>query len=344
MSVLPTTAYKVRIVCRTFNHARYIKDALNGFCIQETNFPFVAIIIDDASTDGEAEIISQYLKDHFDMVHAQHDENDDAKRIAAVHKNNPNCHFLVILLKYNFCSIKKAQYPLYKGWYENVPYIAMCEGDDYWIDPQKLQKQVGLMESHSDCTLCGTNGLIVYQDGLGGPNYFNNYFQDRLLLPEDIIGKWALPTASLFYRKEITENYPEWTKKIYSGDQTLMLIALSKGNIYVIGDLTCVYRKDLKGKSISNTKNKDFLFVEKEHLKLYQFYLEYVDNEQLKDATISYIEQLKNNIEIAKKNKIFNDLSKKSKLRPFFWNFKFSYIKYKQLFRNHLIYQLSKSK
>lgn len=59
---------------------------MNGFCIQKTNFPFVAIIIDDASTDGEPQIISQYLEDHFDMANAQYDENDDAKRIATFHK------------------------------------------------------------------------------------------------------------------------------------------------------------------------------------------------------------------------------------------------------------------
>ena len=115
MPVLPTTTYIARIICNTYNQALFIKDTMDGFCMQTTNFPFVAIIVDDASSDGEPEIISQYLEDHFDMVNAQYDENDDAKRIAAVHKDNPNCHFLVVLLKYNFYRIKKAKYPLYKG-------------------------------------------------------------------------------------------------------------------------------------------------------------------------------------------------------------------------------------
>lgn len=65
MSFLPTTQNKARIICNTFNHAQYIKDALDGFCMQETTFPFVAIIVDDASTDGEPEIISHYLERPF---------------------------------------------------------------------------------------------------------------------------------------------------------------------------------------------------------------------------------------------------------------------------------------
>lgn len=59
--------FKVRVYCSTFNHSPYIEDAMNGFCMQETNFPFVAIIIDDASTDGEPEVIKQYLQEHFDL-------------------------------------------------------------------------------------------------------------------------------------------------------------------------------------------------------------------------------------------------------------------------------------
>ena len=70
MSLLPFTAYKLRITCATYNHASYIEDAMNGFCMQKTNFPFLAIIFDDASTDSEADVIRKYLNDHFEMSHA----------------------------------------------------------------------------------------------------------------------------------------------------------------------------------------------------------------------------------------------------------------------------------
>ncbi len=70
MSLLPYTTYKLRITCATYNHASYIEDAMNGFCKQKTNIPFLAIIFDDASTDGEAEVIRKYLDDNFEMSHA----------------------------------------------------------------------------------------------------------------------------------------------------------------------------------------------------------------------------------------------------------------------------------
>lgn len=262
MSVLPTTTYKVRIVCRTFNHARYIKDALNGFCIQETKFPFVAIIIDDASTDGEAKIISSYLEDHFDMVHAQYDENDDAKRIAAVHKNNPNCHFLVILLKYNFHSINKPQYPLYKGWYENVPYIATCEGDDYWTDPLKLQKQVDFLDTHPDYFMC-SHDFKVYSEAqkkitalTSYPNIaqtpftytLDNYFQ----------GDW-IQTLTCLYRNG--NKYPIPTNKYkYFRDRISNYYLLKNGKGCLLPDVMGVYRKH-SGGVLSGKKAEENYYI-----------------------------------------------------------------------------------
>lgn len=305
----------VSVKCLVYNHAPYIRQCLDGFVMQKTNFRFEAIVHDDASTDGTQDIIREYAEKYPDIIKPIYEtENQYSKRDGSLRK-----------IMNNAC---------------NGKYIALCEGDDYWIDPLKLQKQIDFMESHKDCTLCGTNGLIVYQDGLGRPNYFNRFFQTRMLLPEDIIGKWALPTASLLYRKEITENYPEWTKRIYSGDQTLILIALNKGNVYAMGDLTCVYRKDLKGKSISNTV--DMSFVLQEHLKLYRNYYNFVENEHLKAITLSYINQLNHKIEQAKAEKTFETLHKDSRIKPFFWSFRYSCKRYKQVFKDYCLNWINK--
>jgi len=78
----------VCIRCITYNHAPYIEDAMNGFCMQQTTFPYVAVIIDDASTDGEPEVIKAYLDKHFDMQHAHIWENNDAHFMEAQHKEN----------------------------------------------------------------------------------------------------------------------------------------------------------------------------------------------------------------------------------------------------------------
>ena len=245
MSVLPFTKYKLYIVCRTFNHAHYIEDAMNGFCMQKTNFPFVAIIIDDASTDGEPEIISQYLEDNFDMVHAQYDENDDAKRIAAVHKNNPNCHFLVILLKYNFCSIKKSQAPLFKGWHENVPYIAICEGDDFWTDPFKLQKQVDVLENYTDCMMCCSNGVSYSETH--HTSYIINPVpveKSRFLSAHEVFleENALIPTCSMCYRKEMADSMPDFFRQAPVGDRPIRMWCAINGSIFYHQEPLITYR------------------------------------------------------------------------------------------------------
>lgn len=240
MPVLPTTTYIARIICNTYNQALFIKDTMDGFCMQTTNFPFVAIIVDDASSDGEPEIISQYLEDHFDMVNAQYDENDDAKRIAAVHKDNPNCHFLVVLLKYNFYRIKKAKYPLYKGWHENVPYIAMCEGDDYWTDPDKLQKQVDYMKAHPKCGLVWAKAKCYLQNkgefkGTTG-HYMSGYY--------DMFVNYSIAPLTTMYRRTAVEGYSDFIKgqKWLLGDSPLYLYIAHDHDIHFMDEIVGVYR------------------------------------------------------------------------------------------------------
>ena len=311
----------VSIRCLVYNHEPFLRQCLDGFVMQKTDFAFEAIVHDDASTDNSAAIIREYAEKYPDIIKPIYEtENQYSKRDGSLTR-----------------IMDAAMSPSSK-------YIALCEGDDYWIDPRKLQRQVDFLECHQDCVLCGTNGLIVYQDGLRRPSYFNKFFHTALLKPEDIIGKWIFPTASLMYRREVREGYPEWTKHIYSGDQTLMLIALSKGNIYAIEGLTCVYRKDINGLSVSRLKDKEFLFVENQHLMLYRYYYDYINNAKLKAVTSSYILQLEKHIEQRKKNKTFNELYRKSVFRPFFWNFSFSCKKYKELIRNYCIHKLTEEK
>lgn len=149
--------YKVCVTCNTYNHVSYIEDALNGFCMQETDFPFVCTIIDDASTDGEPEIIQKYLQNHFDLEDksiVRNEETDDYILIFSRHKTNLNCYFVVLFLKYNHYRIRKDKRFYVSEWQKNVIYQATCEGDDYWIDPYKLQKQVSFLDAHPDYVFC----------------------------------------------------------------------------------------------------------------------------------------------------------------------------------------------
>ena len=107
--------YMVCTSCMTYNHAPYITDAMNGFTMQETSFPVVYLITDDASTDGEPEVIRQYLSEHFQEPYRQ-EESENYYLLCAIHKTNPNCNFVVFLLKYNHRSIRKSKLAYQSEW------------------------------------------------------------------------------------------------------------------------------------------------------------------------------------------------------------------------------------
>ena len=119
----------VSICCITYNQKNYIRDTLEGFVSQKTNFSYEVLIHDDASTDGTADIIREYARRYPEkMKPILQLENQYAKGLYNVSGT------------YNF--------PRARG-----RYIAMCEGDDYWTDRYKLQRQVDFMEAHPDCSL-----------------------------------------------------------------------------------------------------------------------------------------------------------------------------------------------
>ena len=155
----PDNKYLVCTKCWTYNHAPFIKDALNGLSDQKTNFAYLCIIVDDASSDGEPEVIRAYLSEHFDLQDktlARNEETDDYILFFARHKTNKNCFFAVFLLKYNHHGKKpKGQY--FAEWGKRIKYHAICEGDDYWTDPYKLQKQVDFLDEHLEYGLCYTD-------------------------------------------------------------------------------------------------------------------------------------------------------------------------------------------
>ena len=157
--------FKVAVWCNTYNQASYIKDTMEGFCIQQTHFPFVCLIMDDASTDGEPEVIKQYLNDHFDIEWTK--ETDDYHLTLARHKENTNCYFAVYLLKYNHYCIKKKRLKYYREVATEIDYVALCEGDDYWTDKHKLQKQADALDANPQATLVYTNFRTI--DGEGNP-------------------------------------------------------------------------------------------------------------------------------------------------------------------------------
>lgn len=313
--------FKVCCRCFTFNHSKYITDAMNGFTMQQTSFPFVCTIVDDASTDGEQEVIRKYVENNFDFSEgsvAFHKETAYAHITYAQHKTNKNCYFAVLYLKENHYSQKKPKMDYLSEWRDMCEYEALCEGDDYWIVPDKLEKQVMFLSKYKDFSLCGSNGIIVWEYGDNPPSYFNQYFENRELTPDCIIGHWSMPTASLLYRMSVKNDYPSWTKKIYSGDQTLILIALSKGKIFCFGSLSTIYRKSNINKLSLSTKYSKGAngYVQRQHLLLYKEYQNYVGN-RFEKVLNEHIKKLEKDVR-------FYDHRNKYSILAYIINYKFT--------------------
>ena len=254
--------YLLSIQCMTYNQSAYITDALNGFTMQRTNFPFVAVVVDDASTDGEQEVIKSYIEEHFDHSIGsgyKEWETEDALWTFAQHKENENCHIVVACLKRNLYREQDKKEGVIKDWM-NTKYIALCEGDDYWTDPLKLQKQVDFMEAYPDYSLCFTNTIVKH---VGFDEVAVNHVWDTYNI-EDLIGNNALNaksrgdnivscghTSTLLYRRPELP-LPNWISRCYIGDEPLFIALAQYGKAKFINEQTSVYR------ALVGVSSKDF--------------------------------------------------------------------------------------
>lgn len=232
---------------------------MNGFCMQQTDSPFVCCIVDDASIDGEQDVINQYLADHFDLADttAFKRENDYAYITYAQHKENTNCYFAVLLLKENLYSktegYKKMQY--ISEWRDNSEYEAICEGDDYWISPSKLSNQCKILDNNSDVGMCYTLAKIMKNDKVVGISGTDDTSFEGLLSYSNF------PTLTRVYRLSLYKSYVEDIKPIEKGwkmgDYPFAFYCVLNSKIFYDSDITAVYR--VLSESASHNKNVDFL-------------------------------------------------------------------------------------
>lgn len=249
----------VFVECMSFNHVNYIEDAMFGFVMQQTDFPYVAVVVDDASTDGEPEVIKRFLEKEFDMASAIQDETDDFIRVVVRHKTNENCTFVVIFLKYNHWG-KKEKWPYYWEWRKTSKYIALCEGDDYWTDPYKLQKQVDILEKDETLMACVTNCSVVDNHGQTINEVRGGVVKDdvegRYNLRQFFDNSHQYPTLSVVFRNSHREEVGEKTKIManpYLGDWTLWIALHCFGDFYFLNEVTCAYRINPTSLTHSNT-------------------------------------------------------------------------------------------
>lgn len=221
----------VVISCITYNHEVFIRDALNGFVMQQTSFPFVAIVHDDASSDGTRKIIEEYAEKYPDIILPIFEKENQYSRQKGL--------VSLIMQKARDASCAK--------------YIAMCEGDDYWTDPLKLQKQVDALEKHPECTIALHRVQTVDRNRkeLSWKIPVSEDFKDGKVSLEELLnhefrqGFWTFHTSSFLLHKEIYSRLNEINSAFFNkfpyGDMPILLTCLLSGPGYYTSDIMSHY-------------------------------------------------------------------------------------------------------
>jgi hypothetical protein len=210
----------VSVLCVTYNHAKFIRDAVEGFLRQETTFPVEIIIHDDASTDGTTDLIKEYAE-KFPYV---------IRHIAQSRNTWPNVRGIDLIQRYCRGS-----------------FVALCEGDDYWTDLQKLAVQVAFMEANIKFSFCFHQVKVVHEDD-PQMDYVSNEFQKVITGIEDVIDRWYARTCSLLVRRNLLPRVPDWWYiGLGSGDIIMQLHLAANGPVYFINSVMGVYRIHANG-------------------------------------------------------------------------------------------------
>ena len=302
-SIISGKQYKVLVRCNTFNQSQFIETALNGFAMQITDFPFVCIVMDDCSTDGEIDVLKKYIQEECKQESAECCEDENVFVELLPHKSNANCTFAFYFLKRNLYKQKEIKALYVKPWQDICTYEAFCEGDDYWIDPKKLQKQTTYLEKNLDFFLVGSNGVIRYTEPTSGLRFFNSCQTTREVPFQELVEKWFFPTASLMYRTKLWEVYPKWSKELHFADDVIVMTSAIHGRVACLGELTCVYRK---GVGITKKLDKQYIYMCEQHLLFY--------NHLLEDTGRKYEECLKRKIHLLEKDLKYYQTKEKSSL------------------------------
>ena len=216
---------KVSVICLTYNHRAYIEQCLQGFVMQKTDFPFEVIVHDDASTDGTADIVRKYTEAYPHIIKLiQQQENQWRKGK----------------------TLKTFIYPILRG-----KYVAFCEGDDYWTDENKLQKQVDFLDNHPDYSICFHPVQIYWQDSGIYDKIFpaeSYHFNKDILNLDDLLKHNFIQTNSVLMRwRFYTDSWDLIPDQILPGDWFLFLLHAEKGRIKLLPDIMGIYRKHRQG-------------------------------------------------------------------------------------------------
>ncbi|MCD7925525.1 MAG: glycosyltransferase [Bacteroides sp.] len=209
------------IQCLVYNHEPYLRQCLDGFIMQKTNFDYEVVVHDDASTDNSASIISEYTRRYPKLIKPIYESENLYSRVG-------NKISFIINEK---CSGK---------------YIALCEGDDYWTDPLKLQKQINFLEANLEYSMCFHNTIEHYEFDEKADRIFSNV-RDADYTGLEIYERWIVPTASVVLRRNVffSPIYKQAisNEKFIYWDILLFLSCANEGMLRGMSDVMSVYRR-----------------------------------------------------------------------------------------------------
>lgn len=221
----------VSVYVATYNQERYLRDCLDGILAQRTRFPVEVIVVDDASTDSNPQIIDEY-----------------SSRYPWVVKG--------VLLKRNYYSRGLSHFRDVFLKEARGKYVAFCEGDDYWTSPEKLSRQAGFLESHPDVSACFHNFAVKDESQSPGLSYFNRLRHSRYCSAEDIFLRQVMQTATVVARLSVFREDADFMadqnpEGLYVYDLRFYLVYYNAGKIYGFKDEWSVYRLHNSGVATS---------------------------------------------------------------------------------------------
>jgi glycosyltransferase involved in cell wall biosynthesis len=213
----------VSISCLTYNQEKFVADALDSFIMQKVDFDYEILIHDDASTDKTADIIRTYEEKYPDLINVIYQSENTYSKGAKI------------------CEVNQIR--------ARGKYIAICEGDDYWTDPYKLQKQVAYMESHPECSLCVHAGYMVNENKELQKKHVRPSIGDREFSIHEIIssGGKLFVTNSVLYRTDLVLTRPRFFELSPVGDYPLMILLALQGSVYYMDTYMSAYRVGIEG-------------------------------------------------------------------------------------------------
>ncbi|NJY63939.1 glycosyltransferase [Salinimicrobium sp. CDJ15-81-2] len=280
----------VSVCMITYKHQDYIREAIDGVLSQEVDFSFELIICNDNSPDQTEDVIKSIIKNNDKgglIRYIKHNKN-----IGAI----PNFHY----------SFKQA-----KG-----KYIAICEGDDFWIDPKKLQKQIDFLESNVEYSASFHEVDMLFDSkAVSFSSYQSNIIENPVLF-QDVVGKdWLIPTCSFVFRKD-KMILPEFYDQLNYGDYPLFCCILINSRAHYFDEVMAIYRRNNTGSLTNTIRTFGFLNVSADYIQLLNWLYKYADPEDglaIEQRINQEVENIRRQIVIYKNSKlikVYNRLRK----------------------------------